>query len=54
MNEAAEEAVPTAAGGIQAAAQIPYPHIIAIGLFAAIFGISLGYVLARRKWIQPI
>ncbi len=54
LNEAAEGAAGTAAGGIQAAVQIPYPHIIAIGLFAAIFGLSVGYMLARRKWIQPI
>jgi DNA-binding transcriptional ArsR family regulator len=55
LNEAAEEAAGTAANGfVQAAVQIPYPHIIAIGLFAAIFGISIGYMIARRKWIQPI
>jgi DNA-binding transcriptional ArsR family regulator len=55
MNEAAEGAADAASNGfVQAATQIPYPHIIAIGLFAAIFGISVGYMLARRKWIQPI
>ncbi len=55
LNEAAEEAAGAATNGfVQAAAQVPYPHIIAIGLFAAIFGLSVGYVLARRKWIQPL
>jgi len=55
--EAAGEVADVAVGAapiITYATQIPYNHIIAIGLFASIFGISLGYMIARRKWLQPM
>lgn len=58
LTETAADALPQVAPGaantLIAAGQIPYIHIMAIGVFAAIFGIALGYTLAKRKWIRPL
>ena len=48
--DALVEQAPAAAGDSLGAAAlfIPYAHILGIAVFTAIFGISLGYLIARR------
>jgi DNA-binding transcriptional ArsR family regulator len=48
--DAIGEAVPMAGGQVAAplTQALPYAHILGIAVFTAIFGISLGYLVARR------
>jgi DNA-binding transcriptional ArsR family regulator len=43
------QAIPAASGG---AVAIPYAHIAALAVFACMFGIALGYMIARRMAVR--